>query len=123
MTTTSDTDAFAVARGIAPDFAELLQVPDLADRIADLKEQQGRRHLQGLSSRNFFLGDAVGMAGLLASPVGIFSQIRAGHTFQGTSEEQIKERLILKLSAETSLPVEVRECLITRLIEKLPPHG
>ncbi len=121
MTTASDSDAFEVAQRIAPDFTALLQAPDLADRIADLKQEQGRLH--GLTGRDFSLGDAIGMAGLLVGLVGIFLQIRAGYTFQRASVEQIKERLILKLSTETSLPPEVRERLITRLIEKLPPHA
>ncbi len=120
MTTPSDSDAFDIAQNIAPDFTALLQVTDLVEQIAELKGHQERIHT--LTFRDFALGDAIGMAGLLVGLVSTFLQIRAGHTFQEASEEQIKARLILKLSTETSLPADVRERLITLLIEKLPPH-
>ena len=71
-----------------------------------------------LERRDFVLGDALSMAGLLVSLVALILQIRIGNTYQNEPPEKIIERLTMKLSEETSLPPETRERLIKKLINK-----
>lgn len=115
--TTQDDDPFALARTLAPEFDEMLGVKDLAGQIEALGGDLSR--INRLEQRDFVLGDAISMAGLLVSFISLILQIRRGKTFQNQTQDKIEERLILKLSEQTSLPPETRERLIKMLIKKL----
>lgn len=110
-------DPFTVARGFAPEFEEMLGVKDLAAQIDALDGNIAS--IGQFERRDFVLGDALTMAGLLISLVSLILQIRSGNTYQNESHDKIIERLTIKLSEETSLPSETRERLIKKLIKKL----
>lgn len=115
--TTQDKDPFAVARELAPEFEEILEMKDLAAQIDVL---EGDIACVGqFERRDFVLGDALSMAGLLISLVSLILQIRSGNTYQNEPPNKVIERLTMKLSEETSLPPEIREKLIKSLIDKL----
>ena len=99
-------ETFALAHVLAPEFEEILEVSDLALRIETLDGSLVR--VARLERRNFVLGDELSMAGLLLSMVSLFLQIREGNTYQGEHVDKIRERLILKLGDETSLPAKAR---------------
>lgn len=108
---------FSLARELAPEFEEILEVNDLGAQVDALNGSLAR--MATLERRDLALGDLTGMAGLLVSLIALILQIRKGNTYQNVPPEQIIERLTVKLSEETSLPPETREKLITRLLEKL----
>lgn len=115
--TTQIQDPFAVARELAPEFEEMLEVKDLAAQIDALNGNLVR--IGQLERRDFVLGDVLSMAGLLISLVSLIVQIRSGNTYQNVPPNKIIERLTMKLSEETSLPPETRERLINKLLKKL----
>lgn len=110
-------DPFAVALELAPEFEEMLEVKDLAAQIDAFDGNIAR--IGQLERRDFVLGDALSMAGLLISLISLILQIRSGNTYQNEPPEKIIERLTMKLSEEISLPSETRERLIKKLIKKL----
>ncbi|MCU7841603.1 MAG: hypothetical protein KZQ94_19770 [Candidatus Thiodiazotropha sp. (ex Troendleina suluensis)] len=107
----------AVTRELAPEFEDILEVNDLASQIDAFDGNLAS--IGQLERRDFVLGDTLGMAGLLVSLISLMLQIRNGNTFQNEPPNKIIERLIMKLSEETSLPKETREKLIKKLIKKL----
>ena len=115
--TTQIQDPFVVARELAPEFEAMLEVKDLAAQIDALDGNIAR--IGRLERRDFVLGDALSMAGLLISLIALILQIRSGNTYQNEPPDKIIERLTMKLSEETSLPSETRERLIKKLINKL----
>lgn len=115
--TIQDQDPIAVAREFAPEFEDMLEVKDLVAQIDDLDGDLSR--IGQLEQRDFVLGDALSMAGLLISLISLVLQIRSGNTYQNEPPNKIIERLTMKLSEETSLPPETRERLIKKLIKKL----
>jgi hypothetical protein len=117
MMTIDNSDPFAVARNLAPEFEEMLEVKDLAAQIDALDGNLAR--VGQLERRDFVLGSALSMAGLLVSLISLIIQIRSGNTYQNEPPDKIIERLTMKLSEETSLPPETREKLISKLFEKL----
>lgn len=112
-----DKDPFTLARDLAPEFEEMLEVKDLATQIDSLEGDLAR--ISQFERRDLVLGDALGMAGLLISLVSLTLQIRSGNTYPDEPTEKIIERLSMKLSEQTSLPPKIREKLIRALIEKL----
>ncbi len=114
---TKHNDPIAIARELAPEFEEMLEVKDLAAQIDTLEGDIAR--IGQFERRDFILGDALSMGGLLISLISLILQIRSGNTYQNESPNKIIERLTMKLSEETSLPPETRERLIKTLIKKL----
>lgn len=110
-------DLLALARELAPEFEEMLEVKDLVAQIDALNGNPSR--IGQIDQRDFVLGDALGMAGVFIGLISLILQIRSGNTYQNEPPNKIIKRLIMKLGEETNLPPETREKLIKKLIKKL----
>lgn len=112
---TTDSTKYDIAIRVAPRFTKIMGVPDLQNQVREIYLDQQQMLIN--PTRKISLGDAIGMASLLVSLVALFLQIEQGHTYQGASQEEIKERVNLRLKEETDLPAETREEMINKMIE------
>jgi len=109
-----ESKSYALAIELAPDFEEILDTQNLGEQIESLHNNID--HPSNAVKRDFGLGDVGSVAGLFVGLVTLIQQIRSGKSYLNEPDEKITERLIIKLSEETSLPPETREKLINKLI-------
>jgi hypothetical protein len=113
---TMQPNAFILARDIASEFEDILDVVGLASAIDNLNGSLSGS--DGVSTRDISLaGNIASLAGLFVSLVAFVVQYRLGNTGSGQTEEAITERLLNKLISETDLPARTRERLINKLID------
>lgn len=113
---TTQPDPFALARDIASEYEEILEVKDLATAVGNLNGTLVG--MANLDKRDIALaGNVASLAGLFVGLVSFIIQFRLGNMGKDQQEETIKERLINKLMKETSLPPKTRERLINKLID------